>query len=95
MWTGYASIFFIFSQTKQFATQKKVKEVQPTVFEEKKQQTVLSSPDSPCQTVINFLEIQFEFNWLFIHPCPNEIIAWSCTLINQLAYALEASLMCP
>ena len=24
---------------------------------------------------------------------PNQIIAWSCTLINQLAYALKASLM--
>ena len=68
----------------------KVKE--PTVFE-KKQQTALSSPDSPCQTVIEFLEIHFEFFWFFIHPCPNQIIAWSCTLINQLTCALEASLM--
>ena len=33
MWTEYASIFFIFIETKQFAKQKKVQEVQQTVFE--------------------------------------------------------------
>ena len=48
----YASIFFTFSQIKQFATQKQFRKFNRQYL--KNQQTVLSSPDSPCQTVLKF-----------------------------------------
>ena len=64
-------IFFTFSQSKQFATQKQFRKSNRQYL--KNQQTVLSSPDPPCQTVLKFPEIharQFEFFRLFIHPWP-------------------------
>ena len=62
MWTEHASIFFIFSQTKQFASQKSLK-VQPTVLEKPADSFKLARftlPDSfkiirhSCQTVLIF-----------------------------------------
>ena len=63
MWTEHASIFFIFSQTKQFATQKKFKKSFRQCL--KNQQTVLNLPDLPCQTVLKFLAIQARRFWIF------------------------------
>ena len=61
MWTEYATIFFIFSQTKQFA--KKFRKSNRQYL--KNQQTVFSSPVSPYQTVLKFLEIHArQFNFL-------------------------------
>ena len=65
----YASIFFTFSQIKQFATQKQFRKFNRQYL--KNQQTVLSSPDSPCQTVLKSsksMPDSFEFFRLFIHP---------------------------
>ena len=51
MCTKSTSIFFTFGHIKQFATQKKGSEVQQSVFEEKKQLTVLSWPDSASRSM--------------------------------------------
>ena len=59
----YASIFFTFSQIKQFATQKQFRKFNRQYL--KNQQTVLSSPDSPCQTVLKFPEIHARQFWIF------------------------------
>ena len=63
MWIEYASIFFTFSQIKQFATQKQFRKFNRQYL--KIQQTVLSSPDSPCQTVLKFLEVHARQFWIF------------------------------
>jgi len=59
----YASIFFTFSQIKQFATQKQFRKFNRQYL--KNQQTVLSSPDSPCQTVLKFPQIHARQFWIF------------------------------
>ena len=59
----YASIFFTFSQIKQFATQKQFRKFNRQYL--KNQQTVLSSPDSPCQTVLKFPKIHARQFWIF------------------------------
>ena len=70
----YASIFFTFSQIKQFATQKQFRKFNRQYL--KNQQTVLSLPDSPCQTVLNYPKTSFDFFWLFIHPCLGVYHGW-------------------
>ena len=49
-----ASIFFTFSQIKRFATPKKIRKSSRQYLKIK--QTILSSPDYPCQTILNFPE---------------------------------------
>ena len=63
MWTDYASLFFTFSQIKQFVTQKQWRKSNRQYL--KKQQTVLSFPDSPCQTVLEFPESHTRQLWIF------------------------------
>ena len=56
-------IFFIFNQTKQFAMQKELRKSNRQYL--KKQQTVLSFPDSPCQTVLEFPKSHATQLWIF------------------------------
>ena len=63
MWTEYASIFFIFSQTKHFAKQKKFRISNRQYL--KKPAYSLSLPNSLCQTVLKFLKIHARQFWIF------------------------------
>ena len=67
IWTKYGQnmsfIFFIFNQTKQFAMPKKFRKSNRQYLQNK--QTVPSSPDSPRQTVLKFLEFHARQLWIF------------------------------
>ena len=86
----YASIFFTFSQIKQFATKKQFRKFNRQYL--KNQQTVLSSPDSPCQTVLKFPEIharQFSIFSAFYSPLP---VLKSCQELSK-AHILALSIL--
>ena len=83
----YASIFFTFSQIKQFATQKQFRKFNRQYL--KNQQTVLSAHDSPCQTVLKFPELharQFRMFSAFYSPLPKTQTypAWGVHLIKPV-----------
>ena len=75
-------------QIKQLASQKMFRKSSRQYLEN--QQKVLSSPDSPCQKVLNSLKFMPDnliFFWLFIHPCVRGVLLNREEAIYVIEYA--------